>query len=53
MNITEGVVEIVHSNPAALMTTIVYGFIRYRGYGHPGGLNFFKKTSGYVNVLYY
>ena len=44
-----GVVEIVHSNPAALMTTIVYGFIPYHGYGHPGGLNFFKNISGYVN----
>ena len=52
VNITEGVVEIVHSNSAALMTTIVYGFGDHRGYGHPGGLNFFKTISGYVNVLY-
>ena len=52
VNITEGVVEIVHSNLAALMTTIVYGFTRPHGYGHPGGLNFFKIISGYVNVLY-
>ena len=51
VNITEGVVEIVHSNSAALMTTIVYGFAYFHGYGHPGGLNFFKTISGYVNVL--
>ena len=46
VKITEGVVEIIHSNSAALMTAIVYGFIDYHGYGHPGGLNIFKKISG-------
>ena len=51
VKITEGVVEIVHSNSAALMTTIVYGFSKFDGYGHPGGLNFLKKISGYVKVL--
>ena len=45
VNIPEGVVEIIHSNIAALMTTIVYGFTN-DGYGHPGGLNIFKKVSG-------
>ena len=54
MEITDldSVVEIIHSNSAALMTTIVYGFIDYHGYGHPGGLNMFKKISGYEKVLY-
>ena len=52
VKITEGVIEVVHSNPAALMTTIVYGFSLYHGYGHPGGLNFYKKISGYIKVLY-
>ena len=48
MELTDSVVEIIHSNSAALMTTIVYGFIsNYYGYGHPGGLNIFKKISGY------
>ena len=47
VKITEGVVEIIHSNSAALMTTIVYGFgTSYLGYGHPGGLYIFKKISG-------
>ena len=37
VNVTEGVVEIIHTNTSALMTAIVYGFARYLGYGHPGG----------------
>ena len=32
-----GVVEIVHANPAALMTTLVYGIANRIGYIHPGG----------------
>jgi len=35
--ISEGVVEVIHTNTSALMTTIVYGFARFKGYGHPGG----------------
>ena len=34
MNIPEGVTEIIHSDPAALMATMVYGFGFYEGYGH-------------------
>ena len=47
VNIPGGVVEIIHSNVNAVMTTIGYG---YTGdyYGHPGGLKF----SGYM-LLYY
>ena len=40
VNISEGVVEVIHTNTSALMTTIVYGFARYKGYGHPGGFYF-------------
>ena len=32
-----GVVEIIHANPAALMTTLVYGIADRIGYIHPGG----------------
>ena len=32
-----GVVEIIHANPAALMTTLVYGIDNRIGYIHPGG----------------
>ena len=32
-----GVVEIAHANPAALMTTLVYGIAYQIGYIHPGG----------------
>ena len=53
VEITEGVVEIIHSNSAALMTTIVYGFTSYYGYGHPGGLNIFKRISGYEKFCIY
>jgi len=38
VRISKGVAEVVHSNTTALMTTIVYGFARHRGYGHPGGI---------------
>ena len=37
VTISKGVVEVIHTNKLALMTTIVYGFARYKGYGHPGG----------------
>ena len=40
VNISEGVVEIIHTNTSALMTTMVYGFASSEGYGHPGGLTF-------------
>ena len=39
VTISEGVAEIIHTNPSALMTTIVYGFARFKGYGHPGGFD--------------
>ena len=35
--ILPGVVEIVHANSAALMTTLVYGIADRIGYIHPGG----------------
>jgi len=38
VTISEGVVEVIHTNTSALMTTIVYGFAGGEGYGHPGGL---------------
>ena len=46
ITISEGVSNIVHLNPAALMTTIVYGFTDARGYGHPAGLNQNQIYSG-------
>ena len=36
--ISEGLIEITHTNASALMITSVYGFAREVGYGHPGGL---------------
>ena len=33
-----GVVEVIHANEAALMTTMVYGIDQRIGYIHPGGL---------------
>ena len=38
MSIPEGVAQVFHSNPAAEMMTIVYGFARNDGYGHVGGI---------------
>ena len=47
VNISEGVAEVTHSNKAALMTTVVYGFADYEGYGHSGGYyTHRKKISG-------
>ena len=37
VKILEGITEIFHSNPAARLMVIVYGFTRYNGYGHIGG----------------
>jgi len=48
VNISEGVVEIIHANTSALMTTIVYGFVNDEGYGHPGRLSY---QSGTVPLL--
>ena len=36
-SVLPGVVEIVHANPVALMTTLVYGIADRIGYIHPGG----------------
>ena len=38
VRVSEGFTGIVHSNRAALMTTIVYGFAYIESYGHPGGI---------------
>ena len=51
MSITEGVVEIVHSNTSALMTITVYGFARHVGYGHPGGRLLHKITGEYSGIV--
>ena len=50
MNITEGGVEIAHSNVFALMTITVYGFAKHVGYGHSGG--FLNKITGeYIGIV--
>ena len=38
VSIPEGVAQVFHTNPAAEMMTIVYGFTRHDGYGHVGGI---------------
>ena len=38
VSIPEGVAQVFHTNPTAQMMTIVYGFARYDGYGHIGGI---------------
>ena len=42
VEVSEGLVQIVHSDSNALITAISYGFGRFRAYGHPGGLNLIK-----------
>ena len=36
MNISEGMVKIIHTMPGALMTVVVYGFNNDKSYGHIG-----------------
>ena len=48
INIPEGVAEVTHNNKAALMTTLVYGFAVYVGYGHPGGYFSHRISGNYV-----
>jgi len=45
VNVQEGVVKILHTNMKALMTTVVYGFHSYEGYGHPGGYHDITGTT--------
>ena len=35
---SEGVIQVIHTDAAAQMTVVVYGFTRYKGYGHIGGI---------------
>ena len=49
VNATEGLVEVIHSNTSALMTTVHYGFASYTSYGHPGGLS---THAGMCIVVY-
>ena len=39
VTIPEGINHLVHNNPAAQMTAIVYGFTWHDGYGHIGGIH--------------
>ena len=48
VTVSEGVVEVIHTNASALMTTIVYGFTTEVGYGHPGGLCLCKGKVFFV-----
>jgi len=38
VKIPEGITEMLHSNPAARLMVIVYGFTWHNGYGHIGGI---------------
>ena len=38
VNVSEGVLQIIHANASALITAIAYGFAERTGYGHPAGL---------------
>ena len=45
VNITEGVAQLFHTDTSAKIMTIVYGFARYDGYGHIGGI---RISEGYL-----
>ena len=42
VDVSEGLVQVVHTNLRGLITAIAYGFKIRGGYGHPGGLNLIK-----------
>ena len=44
LSISEGVAQLLHTNSAAQMMTIVYGFNDHDGYGHPGRFSIPKGT---------
>ena len=46
VNVPEGVSEVIHTDPAALMATTVYGFGAYEGYGHAFDLGVPKSYVG-------
>ena len=46
VDIPEGVAEVIHADPAALMATTVYGFGLYEGYGHAFDLGVPKSIIG-------
>ena len=51
ISISEGVAQIFHTNASAQLMTIVYGFARYDGYGHVGGIGMSKGCQiTYTNV---
>ena len=59
INISEGVAQIFHANASAQLITIVYGFARYDGYGHIGGIGMLKgcqitySIQMYIQCMYY
>ena len=52
VNVPEGVAEAIHTDPAALMTTTVYGFGSNVGYGHAFDLGVPKSFVGMFNRMY-
>ena len=42
VDLTEGVHTLYHTNPAATLGVIMYGFAVYNSYGHPGGLQLIR-----------
>ena len=56
---TDEVFQITHFNTSALMSAIIYGFLidpyhlkSRGGYGHPAGLNFYKRILGKFVSIY-
>ncbi|XP_065903553.1 uncharacterized protein [Dysidea avara] len=45
IKISEGVIEVFHTNTNPCLAAILYGFDDYHGYGHPGGLYMFTNLA--------
>ena len=43
--VSGGITQIVHTDPTAQMTAIVYGFARHDGYGYIGGIQSYNESS--------
>ena len=48
VTVSRGIVELIHTDVAALMTTMVYGVAARNGHMHPGGLT---STMGKYNYM--
>jgi len=48
VSVSEGEIEVIHTNTSALLTAIIYGFANATSYGHPMGYHKLEKFTGII-----